>query len=82
MRESSQAEHEENASQLADLADVDVAAGRIIVEELPEREHGLILIPRRVLALVLSDPRNTSDGIHLTQRGHDRMAEELAPGSV
>lgn len=42
------------------------------------REHGLILIPRRVLASVLSEQRNTSDGIHLTQRGHDRMAEVLA----
>ena len=43
------------------------------------REHDLVLIPRRMLASVLSDPRNTSDGIHLTQRGHDRMAEALVP---
>lgn len=43
------------------------------------REHDLVLIPRRVLASVLSDPRNTSDGIHLTDRGHDRMARALAP---
>ena len=43
------------------------------------REYDLVLIPRRVLASVLSDPRNTSDGIHLTQRGHDQMATALAP---
>lgn len=35
------------------------------------------MIPRRVLASVLADPRNTSDGIHLTQRGHDVMAQTL-----
>ncbi len=43
------------------------------------REHDLVLIPRRVLAAVLSDHRNTSDGIHLTQRGHEQMARRLAP---
>lgn len=42
------------------------------------REHEVILIPKSVLASVLADPRNTSDGVHLTQRGHEEMAEELA----
>ena len=43
------------------------------------RESGIVLIPRRVMASVLADPANTSDGIHLTQRGHEAMAEQLAP---
>ncbi len=42
------------------------------------REYDLPLIPKRVLARILADPRNTSDGVHLTQRGHAQMAGELA----
>jgi lysophospholipase L1-like esterase len=41
------------------------------------RESRSVLVPKRLLASVLSDPRNTSDGIHLTQRGHDQLALEL-----
>lgn len=43
------------------------------------RKHDAVLIPKRVLVTVLSRPGNTSDGIHLTQRGHEAMASELAP---
>lgn len=42
------------------------------------RRHGATLAPKRILAGVLVDPPNTSDGIHLTQRGHDALARELA----
>ncbi|MCY3019088.1 MAG: SGNH/GDSL hydrolase family protein [Planctomycetota bacterium] len=42
------------------------------------RKHGVELIPKRVLAGVLLDERNTVDGIHLTQAGHDRLAALLA----
>jgi lysophospholipase L1-like esterase len=37
-----------------------------------------LLVPKRVLAGVLVDPRNTSDGLHLTERGHARLAHDLA----
>jgi acyl-CoA thioesterase-1 len=41
-------------------------------------KHGVIMIPRRVLTRVLTDPDNvTDDALHLSQRGHDRMAEEV-----
>jgi acyl-CoA thioesterase I len=41
-------------------------------------KHGCVLIPKRVLARVLAAPENTSDGIHLTQRGHEALATALA----
>lgn len=41
--------------------------------------HGVLLVPKRLLAgLILSDA-NVSDGLHLTQAGQDRMAELLLP---
>jgi acyl-CoA thioesterase-1 len=41
--------------------------------------HGVLLVPKRLLAgLVLTDA-NVSDGLHLTQTGQDRMAELLLP---
>lgn len=64
------------------LVELPVLPGRwgyIAQQRRIAREYGLVLIPRRVLASVLADPRNTSDGIHLTQRGHDVMAEALLP---
>ncbi len=41
------------------------------------RKHECTLVPRRVLAGVLLTEENTSDGIHLTQRGHDSLAQRL-----
>ena len=40
--------------------------------------HGVHLIPRRMLARILfRDPGHTTDGIHLSQQGHDRLAADL-----
>jgi acyl-CoA thioesterase-1 len=41
------------------------------------RKHECTLVPKRVLAGVLLTAGNTSDGIHLTQRGHDALAQRL-----
>ncbi len=41
------------------------------------REAGAILIPKRLLAGVLSGQLNTLDGIHLSDDGHRRMAEAV-----
>lgn len=39
------------------------------------RQHGVHLAPRRLLASVLfTDPAATTDGIHLSQQGHDALA--------
>lgn len=42
------------------------------------RKYGVTLVPKRVLARVLLDPRNTIDGLHLTERGHAQLARDLA----
>ena len=42
------------------------------------RDHGVTLIPRRVLARVLFSEAATLDSIHLTTDGHKRLAEEVA----
>ena len=42
------------------------------------RKHGASLIPRRVLTGILSEHDNvTDDALHLSQRGQERMAEEV-----
>jgi acyl-CoA thioesterase I len=41
-------------------------------------KHGAVLVPKRLLARVLTAPGNTSDGVHLRQAGHDELARELA----
>lgn len=41
------------------------------------RKHECTLVPKRVLAGVLLTEGNTSDGIHLTQRGHETLARRL-----
>jgi acyl-CoA thioesterase I len=41
-------------------------------------KYDALLVPKRVLARVLLGEGNTSDGIHLRQRGHDALALELA----
>ncbi|MBN9522555.1 hypothetical protein J0H58_29215 [bacterium] len=40
-------------------------------------EHGVALIPRRVLMGVLTADDTTTDGLHLTPAGHGRMADAL-----
>src|SRR5262245_18229059 len=42
-------------------------------------KHGVILIPKRVMADVILTEANVVDGLHLSQRGHERMAELLVP---
>lgn len=42
------------------------------------RRHGVGLIPKRVLARALTGPGNTTDGLHLTDRGHEQLARGLA----
>ncbi|MFO0837103.1 MAG: GDSL-type esterase/lipase family protein [Phycisphaerae bacterium] len=39
------------------------------------RRHRAHLIPKRVLALLLADSANTSDGLHLSTLGHERLSE-------
>lgn len=38
-------------------------------------EHGVALIPKRVLADVLGSPGGVLDGLHLSDQGHRRMAD-------
>ena len=40
-------------------------------------EHGVMLIPKRVLIDVVSPAGATTDGIHLTAEGHREMAEQV-----
>jgi lysophospholipase L1-like esterase len=41
------------------------------------RKYNAILIPQRVLTGLLTAPGATVDGIHLTPKGHQRMAETV-----
>ncbi|HEU5162935.1 MAG TPA: GDSL-type esterase/lipase family protein [Thermoanaerobaculia bacterium] len=41
------------------------------------KKHGVVLIPKRVLARVLTDPRLVDDGLHLTDSGHAMLAREI-----
>jgi acyl-CoA thioesterase I len=38
-------------------------------------QYGVLLIPKRVLVDVIARDGATLDSIHLTERGHQRMAE-------
>jgi acyl-CoA thioesterase I len=38
-------------------------------------EHGVLLIPKRLFVEVLTAEDTTLDGVHLSQRGHEAMAE-------
>jgi acyl-CoA thioesterase I len=85
--------YHENLEQLINKARGDLMMPRkLVMFELPivpgcwafgryqrqlAEKYSVTLIPKRILAGILLDQRNTVDGIHLTQRGHDRMAEEL-----
>jgi len=41
--------------------------------------HGVVLIPKRVLAGIVLTAGNVTDGLHLSQAGQDQMAEVLLP---
>ncbi len=72
---------------------ITAAGGEVILLELPllpgrwsygaaqrrvAAKHGSVLVPKRILARVLAARGNTSDGVHLTQAGHDALARDLA----
>jgi acyl-CoA thioesterase I len=42
-------------------------------------KHGVVLIPKRLLAGVVLTEENVVDGLHLSAAGHERMAELLLP---
>ena len=42
-------------------------------------KHSVVLIPKRILANIVLTNANVVDGLHLSQLGHERMAEALAP---
>lgn len=39
--------------------------------------HGALLVPKRLLAGVVLTQENTTDGLHLSATGHERMAQLL-----
>jgi acyl-CoA thioesterase-1 len=41
-------------------------------------KHGVVLIPKRLMAGVVLDDADVLDGVHLSPAGHERMARELA----
>lgn len=41
-------------------------------------KYGAILVPRRILSSVLSGSESTVDGIHLSNQGHQKMAEAFS----
>ncbi len=42
------------------------------------RKHGIAMLPKRFFADVLGTRDGTLDGLHLSQAGHDAMAEIIA----
>ena len=44
------------------------------VQRLLAAKYGVLLIPKRLLMAVLREEDSTVDSIHLTRRGHQRMA--------
>ncbi len=42
------------------------------------RRTGIAIVPRRILASLLADPPATVDGVHLSEQGHERLAEVVA----
>ena len=83
----------EFGSELEELIQQNRSAGRtVLMFELPlfplwnnygrvqrqlSRKYNIKLIPKGILAGVLTSPGDTIDGIHLTEKGHRRMAEEV-----
>lgn len=41
------------------------------------RKHGCVLVPKRIVVQALLGRGNTSDGLHLTQQGHEALARML-----
>ena len=41
------------------------------------RQFGVVLIPKRYFAKVLASPENTSDGLHLSEKGANLMADTV-----
>jgi len=48
-----------------------------VVQRRLARKHGAILIPKRFFARVLAGDGNTTDGLHLSAKGHRKMAETI-----
>lgn len=48
------------------------------IQRRQARRHGATLIPKRVLAGVLTTPGATNDGLHLSQQGHAQLAQALS----
>lgn len=47
------------------------------VQRRAATKHGVVLIPKRMLARVLTQPRFVDDGLHLTDAGHAMLAREI-----
>ena len=63
------------------MLELPLLPGRLLhgsIQRRQARRHGVRLIPKRILARVLTTPGLTSDGIHLTQEGHDALADAIA----
>jgi acyl-CoA thioesterase-1 len=84
------AEFEADLAKLLDLASSE--GSRIVMLELPlpptyngfgrvqrrlAAEYGAILVPKRRFAAVFAAPGATVDGLHLSQRGQNMMAEMI-----
>ncbi len=41
------------------------------------KQHGVLLVPKRVLIGILTSNRATVDSIHLSRRGHELMSETV-----
>lgn len=48
-----------------------------LIQRRLARKHDVLLIPQRVFAGLLTTPGATIDGIHLTPRGHQHMADTV-----
>ena len=43
------------------------------------RKYGVTLIPKRILASVITSEGATTDSLHLSNRGHEMLADKLSP---
>ena len=63
------------------MLELPLLPGRLLygsIQRHQARKHGVTLLPKRILARVLTTPGFTSDGVHLTQEGHDALARAVA----
>ena len=63
------------------MLELPLLPGRLLygsIQRRQARKHGVTLLPKRILARVLTTPGLTSDGVHLTQEGHDALARAVA----